>query len=213
MYGHGMQPPARTRGSVIAIRVLVFFGSFFSIGLLAFLPLFRIAVLSRRSRDWLFAVVSVPLIITCFAVVGSLPESNPLTDVGIIVLLLLGAGSGTYYILFDMRRRHSPLYGPVPQTGAVYPPGPRQGYGYPAPPQQPYAPRPVPPQPYAATQAAPGPVPAPAPQPPYPSGPSSTPVPSSAESAAGRPGPARIDQVRAELDELSDYLRKQEGDR
>jgi hypothetical protein len=28
-----------------------------------------------------------------------------------------------------------------------------------------------------------------------------------------RPAPARIDQVRAELDELSDYLRKREGDR
>ncbi|WP_329135014.1 hypothetical protein [Streptomyces sp. NBC_00670] len=211
MYGHGMQPPARTPGSVIAIRVLVFLGSFFSIGLLSFLPLFRIAVLSRRARDWLFAVVSVPLIITCFAVVGSLPESNPLTDVGIIVLLLLGAGSGTYYILFDMRRRQSPLYGPGPQTGAVYPPGPRQGYGYPAPPQQPYANRqtPIPPQPYAATQAAP----APQPQPPYQPGPASTPIPNSAENTAGRPGPARIDQVRAELDELSDYLRKQEGDR
>jgi hypothetical protein len=211
MYGPGMQPPARTPGSVIAIRVLVFFGSFFSIGLLSCVPLFRIAVLSRRSRDWLLAVVSVPLIITCFAVVGSLPESNPLTDVGIIVLLLLGAGSGTYYILFDMRRRQSPLYGPVPPAGAVYPPGPRQGYGYPAPPQQPYAHRPVPPQPYAATQAAPGPVPAP--QPPYTPGPSSTPIPNSAENAANRPEPARIDQVRAELDELSDYLRKQEGDR
>ncbi|MFD0505964.1 hypothetical protein ACFQ0G_30105 [Streptomyces chiangmaiensis] len=28
-----------------------------------------------------------------------------------------------------------------------------------------------------------------------------------------RPAPARIDQVRAELDELSDYLRKHEGGR
>ncbi|MPY64025.1 hypothetical protein FNH08_44775, partial [Streptomyces spongiae] len=28
-----------------------------------------------------------------------------------------------------------------------------------------------------------------------------------------RPSPARIDQVRAELDELSDYLRKHEGGR
>jgi hypothetical protein len=27
------------------------------------------------------------------------------------------------------------------------------------------------------------------------------------------PPPHRIDQVRAELDELSDYLRKQEGER
>jgi hypothetical protein len=38
-------------------------------------------------------------------------------------------------------------------------------------------------------------------------------VPHPAESSGSRPGPARIDQVRAELDELSDYLRKQEGDR
>lgn len=228
MYGHGTPPPARTRGSVIAIRVLVFLGSFFSIGLLSCVPLFRIAVLSRRSFDWLLAVVSVPLIITCFGVVGSLPEADHRTDVAMIVLLVLGAGSGIYYILFDMRRRQFTPYGPVPPAGAVYPPGPRQGYGYPAaPPQQPYANRqaPMPPQPYAAAQAAPGPAPtpAPAPVPPHPYGPgpaatpiphsAATPIPHPAEGTGNRPGPARIDQVRAELDELSDYLRKQEGDR
>ncbi|MPY33783.1 hypothetical protein FNH09_21850 [Streptomyces adustus] len=42
----------------------------------------------------------------------------------------------------------------------------------------------------------------PVPQPPVPQ----TPPPQ-------RPAPARIDQVRAELDELSDYLRKQEDPR
>jgi hypothetical protein len=42
----------------------------------------------------------------------------------------------------------------------------------------------------------PAPAPAPVPAPPPPS---------------RRPAPARIDQVRAELDELSDYLRKHPG--
>jgi hypothetical protein len=216
MYGHGTQPPARTRGSVIAMRVLVVLGSFFSIGLLSFLPLFRIAVLTRRARDWVFAVVSLPLIIISFAVIGSLPESDHRTDVAMVVLLLLGAGAGTYYVLFDMQRR-SPLYAQAPPTGG-YPPRPQQGYGYPAPPQQPYPNRqaPIPPQPYAAAQAGPVPTPAPAPVPPphaYGPGPSPAPVPDSGESTGSRPAPARIDQVRAELDELSDYLRKQEGDR
>jgi hypothetical protein len=224
MYGHGTPPPARTRGSVIAIRVLVLLGSFFSIGLLSCVPLFRIAVLSRRPYDWLLAVVSVPLTLTCFGVIGALPETDHRTDAAMIVLLVLGAGSGIYYILFDMRRRQSAPYGPVPQAGAGYPPGarpgPGQGYGYPAPPQ-PYPGRqtPVPPQPYAAAQA--GPAPTPVPPQPYRPGPAATPLPHSAgtpvphpaESSGNRPGPARIDQVRAELDELSDYLRKQEGDR
>jgi hypothetical protein len=226
MYGHGTPPPARTRGSVIAIRVLVLLGSFFSIGLLSCVPLFRIAVLSRRPHDWLLAVVSVPLTLTCFGVIGALPETDHRTDAAMIVLLVLGAGSGIYYILFDMRRRQSAPYGPVPQAGAGYPsgprPGPGQGYGYPAAPQpQPYPGRqtPVPPQPYAA-QAGPGPAPTPVPPQPYRPGPATpvphsagTPVPHPAESSGSRPGPARIDQVRAELDELSDYLRKQEGDR
>lgn len=43
------------------------------------------------------------------------------------------------------------------------------------------------------------------PQPPYTPPQSQTPVP---PPPPQRPAPARIDQVRAELDELSDYLRK-----
>ncbi|MFG2791316.1 hypothetical protein [Streptomyces sp. NPDC048419] len=68
-------------------------------------------------------------------------------------------------------------------TGYAAPPAQGMGYGYPQPPS-----------PYAATvpqtPVTPTPVPPPPPQ---------------------RPAPARIDQVRAELDELSDYLRKHPG--
>jgi hypothetical protein len=38
------------------------------------------------------------------------------------------------------------------------------------------------------------------------------PVPPAHTPPPQRPAPARIDQVRAELDELSDYLRRQDGD-
>ncbi|MFI6657771.1 hypothetical protein ACIBL8_19885 [Streptomyces sp. NPDC050523] len=69
-------------------------------------------------------------------------------------------------------------------AGYAAPPAQGPGYGYPQPPS-----------PYAATvpqtPVTPAPVPPPPPQ---------------------RPAPARIDQVRAELDELSDYLRKHPGD-
>ncbi|MEY7979052.1 hypothetical protein AB8O53_22385, partial [Streptomyces pilosus] len=50
------------------------------------------------------------------------------------------------------------------------------------------------------------PTPAPQPQPPHPP----PPAPPRAQPPQ-RPAPARIDQVRAELDELSDYLRRQDG--
>jgi hypothetical protein len=73
-------------------------------------------------------------------------------------------------------------YRPYP-TGYPVPPAPGMNYGYPQPPS-----------PYAATvpqtPVSPAPVPPPPPQ---------------------RPAPARIDQVRAELDELSDYLRQHPG--
>ncbi|KQW13613.1 hypothetical protein [Streptomyces sp. Root369] len=185
MYGHGAVPPARSSGTVITLRVLFAAAGFLSCGLLACAPLFRIAFLRGRSVDWVLSWASLPLSIACFAVVGSLPESDPRTDVAMSLVLLLGLFSSVYFLVMDIRvhqqRRfagHLPPQGPTVHTG----------YGYPQP-TPPYTSTLLP-QPPAPPVAAPGTVPPPPPQ---------------------RPAPARIDQVRAELDELSDYLRKHDG--
>ena len=186
---YGAAPPTRTSGMVITQRVLFAVAGFLSCGLLACLPLFRVAVLRGKWQDWLLAWLSLPVSIGGIAVVGSVPESDHRGDIALAVVLLLGAVSGAHFVMFDIRhRRAQPPTVPAPQPTPYLPPQPPPpGYGYQ--PAQPYTvPRPA--------QATPPPY-TPAPPPPQPA----------------RPAPARIDQVRAELDELSDYLRKHEGDR
>ncbi|KUM83032.1 hypothetical protein OIE43_25015 [Streptomyces pseudovenezuelae] len=184
MYGHGAVPPARSSGTVITLRVLLAAAGFLSCGLLACAPLFRVAFLRGRSVDWVLAWASLPMSIACFAVVGALPESDPRTDVAMSLVLLLGLFSSVYFLVMDIRVHQQRQFAgfPPPQGPTVH-----TGYGYPQPAPPPYTSTP---QPSPPTVPAPGVVPPPPPQ---------------------RPAPARIDQVRAELDELSDYLRKHDG--
>ncbi|MDH6569827.1 hypothetical protein M2160_004848 [Streptomyces sp. SAI-117] len=194
MYGHGAVPPARSSGTVITLRVLLAAAGFLSCGLLACAPLFRVAFLRGRSVDWVLAWASLPLSIACFAVVGALPESDPRTDVAMALVLLFGLFSSVYFLVMDIRVHQQRQFAgyPPPQGPTVH-----TGYGYPHP-----TPSPTPP--YASTLQPPQPQPQPS-APPVP-GPGVVPPP-----PPQRPAPARIDQVRAELDELSDYLRKHDG--
>ncbi|WP_020120841.1 hypothetical protein [Streptomyces canus] len=193
MYGHGAAPPARDSGTVITLRVVLAAVGFLSCGLLACAPLFRVAFLRGRTVDWVLAWASLPLSIACFAVVGALPESDPRTDVAMSLVLLFGLFSSVYFLVMDIRVHQQRRFAgfPPPQGPTAH-----TGYGYPQPapqpqPQPPYTPTLQPqPQPSAPPVPAPGVLPPPPPQ---------------------RPAPARIDQVRAELDELSDYLRKHDG--
>ncbi|MFE1324480.1 hypothetical protein ACFW7K_00445 [Streptomyces sp. NPDC058735] len=205
MYGHGAAPPPRSAATVISLRVLIAAAGVLSCGLLACAPLFRVAVLRRRALDWAAAWSSLPLSIACFAVVGALPEDDYRTDIAVAVILLLGAASSVYFLVVDIthhgeRRRYTP-YPPSPHAStAVHTP-----YGYPQP-----AP------PYAPTGTPPPPTSTPVPQPPAPHTPAprnaATQGPGQVQPPQQRPAPARIDQVRAELDELSDYLRRHDGE-
>jgi hypothetical protein len=192
MYGHGAVPPARSSGTVITLRVLLAATGFLSCGLLACAPLFRVAFLRGRLVDWVLAWASLPLSIAGFAVVGSLPENDRRTDVALALVLLFGLFSSVYFLVTDIRVHQERRFTgyPPPHGTTVH-----TGYGYPQPTtpytttlQQPQPP--IPPVPAPAHTPTPGVVPPPPPQ---------------------RPAPARIDQVRAELDELSDYLRKHDG--
>ncbi|MDW4905999.1 hypothetical protein RB628_11800 [Streptomyces sp. ADMS] len=191
MYGPGAPPPTRSAGTVITLRVLIAAAGFLSCGLFACLPLFRVAFLRGRWFNWTAAWVSMPLSIACFAVVGTVAENNVKGDIALAVVMLLGALASTYFLVVDIRptNRQGQYAGYAPAQATTVP----LGYGYP------------PPSPYANTQAGPRPpMPhTPTPQPPV----SHSPVPPPPQ----RPAPARIDQVRAELDELSDYLRKHDS--
>lgn len=147
------------------------------------------------------AWASLPVSIGALMVVGTVPYSDGRGDVALTVALLLGAGSAAYYLTSDIRLhnawRRSMAYAP-PHPWPAHGP---YGFPQPAPPAPPYPavlmsqPQPPVPQPQLSV-----------PQPYLPN----APMP---QTPPRRVPPARIDQVRAELDELSDYLRKHEDQR
>ncbi|MGW1719203.1 hypothetical protein [Streptomyces sp. NPDC002156] len=210
MYGPGAPPPIRSENTVITLRVLFTAAGLLTCGFLSCVPLFRVAMLRGRWFNWTAAWVSLPLSIVCFAVVGTLKESDTRGNIALATVMILGALSSVYFLVMDIRTVDSQrrqYAGYAPASAPTVP----SGYGYPPPPMSPYAAMPTGPQhpPVPAMPHTPIPQPqAPAPQPPVSHGPGPGPVP---PPPAQRPAPARIDQVRAELDELSDYLRKHDG--
>ncbi|MFF3628425.1 hypothetical protein [Streptomyces sp. NPDC002164] len=104
----------------------------------------------------------------------------------------------------------APVLPAAPASGAAAPPVPAPA-PFPTPvhppryqPQPPTASQPpVAPHPHIASAPPPSPAPGPAPRPSHPS--------QASDPSAPQQQPQRIDQVRAELDELSAYLRKEDG--
>ncbi|GAA3991168.1 hypothetical protein GCM10022384_43740 [Streptomyces marokkonensis] len=222
MYGNSDAgpPPSRGAATVITLRVLFAAAGFLTCGLLACVPLFRIAVLRGRALDWTVAWLSLPVSIGCLAVVGELPESDRRTDLAMLALLLIGAAASAYFLVVDIRLHAAPRrfagYAPPRQASTAY-----YGQSHPA---GPYAPTvvsqpPLAPAPGSAHPGFPTPpmpmsqTPVPPQAPTYQTPLSRTPAPRrpAATPPPGHPAPARIDQVRAELDELSDYLRNHDG--
>ncbi|WP_327355551.1 hypothetical protein [Streptomyces sp. NBC_01304] len=203
MYGHAYGPSKPQRpsdGVLIALRVLFVLLAMFTCGILAWAPLLRLAILTRKTRDWIAMAVSMVVGIGSLIMLGAEPTEEVDTAqewIGTFGVLLTMVGVTVYYLTMEIRHFQQPTgYPGYPQPQQQPHPGP--AYGYPQAPQQQMPqqqmqqmtqsqlPQQMPPTP----RHIPNPAPAPAPTPP--------------------PGPARIDQVRAELDELSSFLRKQE---
>ncbi|TWV36721.1 hypothetical protein FRZ03_25490 [Streptomyces misionensis] len=208
MQGHGYGPPAQRPphpAVLIPLRVLFVALGLLSLGFLAWVMQLRLAAVTRRPLDWALFVAVLLLDGLSLVLVGSDPGDDITTARGYAGLyLLLGtlAGVTVYYLVAEIRhyaRRNQAFRARqgIPAQGM-----PAQGapaYGYPGP-AAPYIPPTAPAAP--AAPVVPG-APAAPPMSPH------TPVPG--PPLPHRPAPARIDQVRAELDELSDYLRKQDG--
>ncbi|WP_346768463.1 hypothetical protein [Streptomyces sp. R301] len=159
-----------------------------SLGFLAWVAMLRIAIMRRTGRDWALFWAQLVLNIACVVPLEQRFANTWMNTAGLIVLLVQMVAVVCYYLIVDTRHHHAPA--PVP------------GYGYGYPPAHPGTAATVPssaplPNPYARQSQHP--------QPPQQVGPYvQTP------SAPVAPPTPRIDQVRAELDELSDLLRKEE---
>ncbi len=204
MHGHGYTQPVRKpppTGWLVFVRVLFVAISVLTIGILAWTMLLRLAIVTRKGLDWgLFVAAGVADVLS-LVLLGTEPGEEVhtvggWTGIGLLLGTLVAATA--YYLAADVRHFHQLRYGVHAPQGAP-PHAPAQTYGYP----QHATPGP---SPYTAATVpqTPGPLQRPqTPPPPQPPLPTSPPP--------QRPAPARIDQVRAELDELSDYLRRQDG--
>ncbi|MFJ9585473.1 hypothetical protein [Streptomyces acidicola] len=195
--GYVPQPPhSPSQGAQITLRAVFVALAVFSCGFLAWPSMLRLAVVTRKPFHWaLFGVaaVHIAIVTTLIAIDQGEDEFETPGNTGMWLMLLGMVTMVAYYLYADIR--HFGQSGPTQYAQSVgYTQPPQTGYGYPGP--QPFPPSPpVQPQPpiQPQTQGQPQQTqPRPQPQ---------------------RPAPARIDQVRAELDELSDYLRKHEGGR
>ncbi|MFD4942057.1 hypothetical protein ACFWNT_05840 [Streptomyces sp. NPDC058409] len=228
--GHPPTPPRRvpSRAWIVSMRVLFVVLSVCSLGLLLWSPLLRLAIVRRRTSDWWLAGAGFVFVCVLLPILGRDGNDEPtgIDNVLIPLLLLAMAAASAYYLVADIRHYEQltkqnlmggyapsvPGYGyaptapmrvPAPAPVPVQQPPLRQ----PMQARQPMQPPAAPPQQYQQPQPHPSVHPQPSPQPhPQPhSQPHSQPHPQP------HPQPQRIDQVRAELDELSDYLRKEEG--
>lgn len=198
MQGPGYVPQRRpSTGTLVALRVTFVGIALLSIGFLAWTVLLRLAVVTQKARDWGVFALATALDIAAIAFLATDPGDTITTwrgELGMVLLLGTLCAVIAYYLTFDIRHYQQSAFVAYPPAQPAQP-----TYGYP--PQNG-------PSPYAsAPRQTPMPAPplAPAPQPLAPQPPVAGPqVPQ-------RPAPARIDQVRAELDELSDYLRKHDG--
>jgi hypothetical protein len=211
MHGHGYAPPPRlpSSGAQAGMRVLFVALAVLTVGFLGFVPMLRLALTTRSKIDWrVFTGVAATQLV-CWVGVFSDPGGEEFTSwygnaaMGLMVVNLVV--SVTYYLIADIRHanRQQLAVGPAAMYGA---PRPQPPYGYP-PQQQPQTQPQTQPRPYIQPQPS-----APTP-PPMHAMPTQTASPPPVPTPTPPPAPApphRIDQVRAELDELSDYLRKRE---
>ncbi|MFD5429432.1 hypothetical protein [Streptomyces sp. NPDC127084] len=235
MHGHGYVPPPppvrADNGGRVALRVVFVALTLLSCGFLAWAAMLRLALLTTlRQHWWAFGGVAASTIgVFVFAGVAVPDDPDaPISDGAAVVivlwLFLATVGVVSYYLVSEIRHFDRPALPPAAAASPGYLPPQTQttGYGYPpaaAPPraaqhpmgptsqtmpghqtQNPYA-QPVRPA-YTAPTTPTTPTPATAPTPP-----AQQPPPD-----AG-PNNARIDQVRAELDELSDLLRRDKDQR
>lgn len=207
--GHGQpvkQPPHT--GLLVFLRVLFVVIGLFSFGLLAWVMLLRLAAVTRRPLDWGVFVAGLAADILTMVLLASDPGDDIHTGrgyLGVILLLAALVGTPIYYLVAEIRHYALQQQAYTAQRAA-------QAYPFPAP-ASPYTAAGVPTTPPVPTMPI-GPAAPVAPHTPPPV-PHHTPVPGPppATPPPRRPAPTHIEQVRAELDELSDYLRKHDGRR
>ncbi|MFD8982710.1 hypothetical protein [Streptomyces sp. NPDC059564] len=168
---HGHRPVS---GGEMTLRVLFTALPVLSCGFFAWGSMLRLAILTRRPRDWALLVLSGVLSVVWITLIGmdNTPELTKWeSDAGAGGSIFTGFAVCVYYLVSDIRHHEAKALAPA---ASWYPAAPQTPYsGRTTTPSYGYPPAQVPPQ-----------------------------TPPQAQ-------PPRIGQVRAELDELSELLRRQ----
>ncbi|MFJ9108963.1 hypothetical protein [Streptomyces sp. NPDC102283] len=200
MHGYGPTPQQQTTSrpspaTLTTVRVILVAVTVLSCGLLGWVAMLRLAFVTRRPRDWVLLAVVIVLNVALFAFIMDTPDDpDDMSDAAALFMMVwivaLLAGVITYYLYAEIRHYNAlgptaPYLAPGHSAPLLYQQHPAQHQPHQHQRQsqrQPHQHQPHP-QPNPYTVQTPPPTPTPAPQ--------------------------RLDQVRAELDELSDYLRKE----
>ncbi|MEV5953597.1 hypothetical protein AB0M11_07440 [Streptomyces sp. NPDC051987] len=209
MQGQGHAQPVQRpphEAVLVLLRVVFVAMGVCSLGLLTWVMMLRLAAVTRRSADWGLLVAVGASDVLSLVLLGNEPGDDVHTPGGYLgIILLFGTLLGTivYYLVADVRhfqRQRAAYTSQATRTYAYPPPGSPYTTGT-LPPAAPHTPPPHTPLSHT---------PPPHTVPPMPGPPLAQPA---TPGPPGRPAPARIEQVRAELDELSDYLRRHDGHR
>ncbi|ATZ26321.1 hypothetical protein SLAV_22535 [Streptomyces lavendulae subsp. lavendulae] len=190
MHGPGLPPQQGPHGhrslsgSEMTLRVLFTALPLLSCGFFAWGSMLRLAILTRKGRDWALLVITGVLSVVWLTLI----EMDPTAEVngwqgnlGAGGSIFTGFAICVYHLVADIRHHENKR--PAPAVGAApwYPAGPQTPYG--------------------GQQTVPsyG----------YPPAGNPTPVPAPPQVPPQTPPPPRLGQVRAELDELSELLRRQ----
>ncbi|MEU3723120.1 hypothetical protein [Streptomyces sp. NPDC031705] len=184
---HGHRPVS---GATMSLRVLFTALPVLSCGFFAWGALLRLAILTRKPRDWALLVLTLVLSVVWIVFIELDPtaETNGWQgNVGAGGSIFTGFAVCVYYLVADIKHHEARALAPAPAPW--YPAAPQAPYGGHHQPQPPHQPQHQPQPPHQTTPGY-G----------YPQ----------AQQPAGQPAqPPRLGQVRAELDELSELLRKQ----
>ena len=193
MNGLGGAPQPRSvvnGGAVLLLRVVFMAVPFLTLGFLSWVPMLRLAIMRRRTADWLLFWAVVVLSICVLLLAGlSKREGDWLINTGVTILLLMWVGVPVYFAVADARHRDAVLRGEVPgPRGTGADPAASVAVAVRPAPAGPPAAGAVQPVQHPAARDAPGPAPGPAAALP---GPAAAPGPAPAH----RPGPGRARRV------------------
>ncbi|WP_405980364.1 hypothetical protein [Streptomyces sp. NBC_00158] len=188
---HGHRPLS---GAAMTLRVLFTALPVLTCGFFAWGSMVRLAILTRKGRDWALLVLSLVLSVVWITFIGLDPTEKTngwQGNLGAGGSIFTGFAICVYYLVADIKHHEAKALAPAPAPW--YPPAPQAPYAQPHQPHQQLH------QPQPPHQTTPG-----YGYPPAGRQDARPPVPPQQPAT-----PPRLGQVRAELDELSELLRQQ----